>query len=138
MVGKNGTSLEQMNSLGFSILSETKINMAVENHLCVNINIPILSYVLLNERYNANVGEELDKIDADKSIIWQLIKNGKIVSFNKLFELQTDISYSLFISDHIGFDLQYRLLFYSFDQYKDLFQAKYLNNQFLLGLLMRL
>lgn len=135
---KNHMSAEQMTGVGIHVLTETALQQESQNLLRIEINIPCISYVLLADRYNANVSEKLDNIDFDQNLLWQLFKKGDIVSFNTLFEIQADVSYSVFVTDHIGFDLQYRLLYYSFAQYQDLFHARVLSNQFLLGLTVRL
>jgi hypothetical protein len=136
--GQNLMSAEQMTGLGIHLMTETALRQEADNYLRVEINIPCLSYVLFSERYNANVSEKFDDIDLEKNILWQLFKYGDIVTFNKLFEMQADISYIFFVSNHISFDLRYRLQYYSFAQYQDLFRARVLNNQFLVGLTVKL
>jgi hypothetical protein len=135
---KNHMSAEQMTGLGIHLLTETAIQRESGNYLRVEINIPCVSYVLLSERYNANVSEQFDNIDFEQSILWQLFRKGDFVTFDRLFEVQADVAYTFFVSNHIGFDLQYRLQYYSFAQYGDLFHARVLNNQILLGLTVKL
>jgi len=136
--GNNLMSAEQMTGLGIHLLTETALQQESDNYLRVEINIPCVSYVLLSERYNANVSDKFDDIDVEQSILWQLFKKGDVVTFNRLFEVQADVSYIFFVSSHIGFDLRYRLMYYSFAQYQDLFHARVLNNQFLLGMTVKL
>jgi len=136
--GKSQTSGEQMTGLGIHLLTETAIQQKSNNYLRVEVNIPCISYVLLSGFYNAIVKEKYNDMDPDQNIVWQILKKGDFVSFNKLFEMQADVSYIFFNSNHIAFDLQYRLLYYSFVQYQDLFHAHVLNNQFLLGLTVKL
>jgi len=135
---KNHMSAEQMTGLGMYLLTETSLEKESSNLLRVGINIPCVSYVLLTNRYNANVSEKFDNVDFEQSLLWQLFKKGDFVTFNRLFEVQADVSYIFFVSNHIAFDLQYRLLYYSFAQYQDLFRARVLNNQFLLGMTVKL
>jgi hypothetical protein len=135
---KNHMSAEQMTGLGIYLLTETSFQNESNNFLEMEINIPCISYALLNNRYNANVSEKFDDLNFEQNILWQLVKKGDVVTFNKLFEVQADVSYIFFVSNHIGFDLQYRLQYYSFAQYKDLFHAQVLNNQFLIGLTVKL
>jgi hypothetical protein len=130
-------SAEQMTSLGIYFLTESFFQKESNNFLRVEINIPFISYALLNNRYNANVSEEFDDIDVEKNILWQLFKKGNFISFNKLFEIQADISYNIFVSSHIGFDLRYRFQYYSFAQYQSLLHSKVLNNQFLIGMMVK-
>lgn len=135
---KNHMSAEQMTGLGIYLLTETSLQHESDNYLRVEINIPCVSYVLLTERYNPQVSEKFDDIDYEQNILWQLFGKGDIVTFNRLFQVQADVSYIFFVSEHIGFDLQYRLQYYSFAQYQDLFRARALNNLFLLGVTVRL
>jgi hypothetical protein len=135
---KQLTSAEQMTGLGIHLLTETTIQKESDNYLRVEINIPCISYVLLSEQYNANVSGKFDGMDLEQSILWQLFKKGDLVTFNRLFELQADVSYIFFVSNHISFDLQYRLLYYSFAKYTDMFHARALNNQVLIGMTVRL
>jgi hypothetical protein len=135
---KNHMSAEQMTGLGIHVLTETTIEQESNNFLRVEMSIPCISYVLLTNRYNASVSDKFDNVDFEQSILWQLFKKGDFVTFNRLFEVQADVSYIFFVSNHIGFDLQYRLQYYSFAQYQDLFHARVLNNRFLLGLTVKL
>ena len=135
---KSHESAEQMTSLGIYFLTESFFQKESNNFLRVEINIPFISYALLNNRYNANVSEEFDDIDVEKNILWQLFKKGNFISFNKLFEIQADISYNIFISSHIGFDLRYRFQYYSFEQHESQLHSKVLNNQFLIGMMVKL
>ena len=131
-------SAEQMTSLGIYFLTESFFQKESNNFFRVEINIPFISYALLNNRYNINVSEKFDDIDVEKNILWQLFKKGNFISFNKLFEIQADISYNIFVSNHIGFDLRYRFQYYSFAQYQSLLHSKVLNNQFLIGMMVKL
>ncbi len=131
-------SAEQMTSLGIYFLTESFFQKESNNFLRGEINIPFISYALLNNRYNANVSEEFNDIDVDKNILWQLFKKGNFISFNKLFEIQADISYNIFVSNHIGFDLRYRFQYYSFEQHESQLHSKVLNNQFLIGMMVKL
>jgi hypothetical protein len=135
---KNHMSAEQMTGLGIYLLSETSLQKESNNFLRVEISIPCISYVLLTDRYNANVSEKFDNVDFEQSLLWQLFNRGDFVTFNRLFEVQADVSYIFFVSNHIAFDLQYRLLYYSFAQYQDLIRARVLNNQVLLGMTVKL
>ena len=135
---KSHASAEQMTSLGIYLLAESFIQKESNNFLRVEINIPFISYALLNNRYNANVSENFDDIDVEKNILWQLFKKGNFISFNKLFEIQADISYNIFVSSYFGFDLRYRFQYYSFAQYQSLLHSNVLNNQFLFGMMVKL
>jgi hypothetical protein len=131
-------SAEQKTSLGIYFLTESIFQKESNNFLRVELNIPFISYALLNNHYNANVSEEFDDLNFEQNILWQIFKKGNFISFNKLFEIQADISYNIFVSNHIGFDLRYRFQYYSFAQYQTLLHSKVLNNQFLIGMMVKL
>lgn len=136
--GISHASAEQMTGLGIYLLTETSFQNASNNFLSIEINIPCISYALLNNRYNAYVSEKFDDLNFEQDILWQIFKKGDIVSFNKLFEIQADISYNIFISNNIGFGLRYRFHYYSFEQFQSLLHSKVLNNQFLIGMMVKL
>jgi hypothetical protein len=137
----NGNSiifLEQFNSLGLNFLFEKNLGPAHSDLLRFNINVPVISYVLLGDRYNAVVSDTFNKIDFNKNVFWQAFTNGEFVSFNKLLEYQTNLSYSKFLTKHVGFEFAHQFHFYYFSQYKDLLHTRYINNQFLIGLILRI
>lgn len=135
---KSHMSAEQMTDLSIYLLTETLLGKESNNFLGIEIKIPIISYALLNGRFNANVSEKFDDLDYEQSIMWQVFKKGDLVTFNKLFEIQADISYNYFVNDYFGFDLRYHFQYYSFEQFKSLFRANVLNNQFLIGFTVKL
>jgi hypothetical protein len=135
---KNHMSAEQMTGLGIYLLTETSFQKGSDNVLRVEINIPCISYALLTDRYNANVSGNFDDLNFEQNILWQLFKKGDLVSFNKLFEIQADISFDIFVSSHIGFGVRYRFQYYSFEQYQSLFHSKVLKNRFLVGVTVKL
>jgi hypothetical protein len=135
---KSHSSAEQMTGIGIYLLTETSFKNELNNFLRVEINIPCISYALLSNRYNANVSEKFNDLNFEENILWQIFKKGNFISFNKLFEIQADISYNIFVSNYIGFDLRYRFQYYSFEQYQPLFHSKVLNNQFLIGMTAKL
>ena len=136
--GISHASAEQMTGLGVYLLTETSFHNASNNFLSIEINIPCVSYALLTNRYNAYVSEKFDDLNFEQDILWQIFKKGDIVTFNKLFEIQADISYNIFVSSHIGFGLRYRFQYYSFEQYESLLRSKVLKNQFLIGMMVKL
>ena len=136
--GNNLISAEQMTGLGIHLMTETALQQGADSYLRMEINIPCVSYVLFPERYNANVSEQYDDIDVEKNIMWQQFTKGNVVTFTKLFALQADVSYVAAVSNHIGVELRYRWQYYSFAQYQDMFRARVLNNQFLLGMTVKL
>jgi hypothetical protein len=129
---------EQLNSVGVNFLMEKKVGSSKKDYLRFNINVPLISYVVLNDRYNSVVSETFNKIDFNKNVLWQVFTNGEVVTLNKLFEYQTELSFTKFFTNHIGFEFKHQLHFYSFSQYKDLLHSRYVNNQFLLGLIIKL
>jgi hypothetical protein len=136
--GKRHVNAEQMTGLGVYVLTETAFREGSKNILRCEINVPVISYALLTDHYNANVSSSTEDIDYDRSVIWQLLTSGRVVSFNALFEVQASLSYNVFLSDRIGIDLQYQCQYSSYEQFPDLFHAHVLTNRFLVGLLVTL
>lgn len=129
---------EQINSIGINLIMEKKIEAAKEDYFRFSLNVPFVAYAILNNRYNAVVSETFDKIDFSKNVAWQAFTNGEVVSINKLAAFQTELSYTKFITKHLGIELGHRLNFYYFSHYKDLLYARYLSNQYLIGLIVKL
>jgi len=130
--------VEQLNTLGVNFLMEKKIGSAKDDYLRFNINVPVIAYAVLGNRYNAVVSETFDKIDFNKNVLVQVFTNGEVVTLNKLFAYQTELSYTKFLTKHIGIEFEHRLHFYNFSYYKDLLHARSLSNQFLVGLIVKL
>lgn len=135
--GTKATSMESMIGLGFDALFETTFSETSMDYLSIHFHTPLLSYMLLSERYNVNVGNLGYDLGLDDNSYWWAFKQGNLVTMNKLFELRTEISYTMFLSSTFALEVQYRFQFYSFAQYKDLFHARYLNNEFLVGLIIQ-
>jgi hypothetical protein len=129
---------EQLNSIGLNLLMEKKLGSAKYDYFRFNINVPLIAYVVLNNRYNSVVSETFNKIDFNKNVLWQVFTNGEVVTLNKLVEYQTELSYTKFLTNHIGIEFEHRLHFYYFSQFKDLLYARYLSNQYLIGLIVKL
>ncbi|MGD0338172.1 MAG: hypothetical protein ABSB78_05235 [Bacteroidota bacterium] len=127
-----------MTSLAFDALSETTFSESSDDFLSFHIHIPLISYVLMNDRYNINVSETFNELDLNKDLLWQIIKKGDFVTLNRLFKLQAELSYLTFVGKSIGLEFQYRFQFYSFAEYKNLFYTRYVNNQFLVGFIILL
>lgn len=138
LADKQQTSAEQITGIGIYFLTETDFPKGSNNNLSAEINIPFISYALLSGRYNANVSSKFDDLDYEKNVLWQLFKNGNIISFNKLFEIQAEISYSYAVTKRIGLNFSYCFQYYNFVQYESLFSSKAINNQFLIGFMVRL
>jgi len=130
--------VEQLNSLEVNFLMEKKIGTAKDDYLRFNVNVPIIAYAVLSNRYNAVVSETFDKIDFNKNVLGQVLTNGEIVTLNKLIAYQTELTYTKFLTKHIGIEFEHRLHFYDFSHYKDLLHARSLSNQFLIGLILKL
>lgn len=130
---KDHMSAEQITGLGLHLLTETPLQSPLHSLLSIELSVPCLSYALLNRRYNANVSEEFDELDFDRNLLWQLFSKGDLVSFNRFFGMQAEVSYMMIFGDHMGADLRYRLLYYTFAQEGGLSSARVLNDQFLIG-----
>ena len=132
------TSVDLMIGLGVDALFETTLREISHDIITTHIHIPILSYVLLNDRYNVNVNNTDYGIEIGKSIFWQVFTHGDFVTLNKFFEVRAEVSYTKFIGRSLGIELTYRFQFYRFAQYAEILHAHYLNNQLLLGLIVQL
>lgn len=128
---------EQINSIGINFMMEKKLGYKKDDYLRFNVNVPLAAYVILKDRYNGVVSESINKIDTKNKPILNIITHGDVVTLNKLIEYQTELSYTKFFSKSIGLEFQHRLHFYYFSHYKDLLHARYLNNQFLMGLIVK-
>jgi hypothetical protein len=98
-----------------------------------NISTPFISYIILEGTYNANVNESLFNIDKDKNIILQLLKNGSFVSFNKFYQINSNVILTKRINNRFSTNVSYYFNFYSFNKYEKLLQVKSLNNAILFG-----
>lgn len=128
---------EQFNSIGINFMMEKKLGNKKDDYLRFNVNVPLAAYVILKDRYNGVVSETFNKIDFKDKPIFNIITHGDVVTLNKLIEYQTELSYTRFLSKNIGLEFQHRLHFYYFSHYKDLLHARYLNNQYLMGLIVK-
>ena len=128
---------EQLNSIGINFLMEKRIGYRKEDYLRFNINVPLAAYVILKDRYNGVVSETINKLDFKNNPIFNIVTHGDVVTLNKLIEYQTELSYTKFLSKSIGFEFQHRLHFYYFSHYKNLLHTRYLNNQYLIGFIVK-
>jgi len=130
--------LDQFNSLGVKALLEKRF---ANNRQVVSfgINIPIISYVLMGNTYNAYVGEKIDPLmNYSGNMLSYLAKKGDFVSLNKLVYFKTDLSFSHFITSNIGVECKFSLRYYQFAQYKNINYSKNLQSQFLIGIIGKL
>jgi hypothetical protein len=123
--------LDQFNSLGLKAQLEKRF--ANKKQVAFfNINIPVVSYVLMGNTY---IGEKTDPlINYSGNVMLYLAKNGDFVSFNKLVYFKTDFSFIRFIGNHIGIECKYSLRYYKFNQYQNMNYSKNLQSQFLIGI----
>lgn len=138
MPGESTSSGEPMINLALDASFETKPDRSSSDFLTLHIFIPVVSYVLMNDRYNVTVSETLLNLDPDKDLVWQLLRSGSIVTFDKMFEVQAELSYTKFVAPSVAVRAQYRFMYYSFAQYERLLWARYLNNQILAGLVIQI
>jgi hypothetical protein len=130
--------LDQFNSLGFKAQIEKQF-VNKKRVAFFSINIPVVSYVLMGNTYNAYVGEKTDPVmNYSGNMLLYLAKNGDFVSFNKLVYFKTDLSFIQFIGNHIGIECKYGLRYYKFSQFQNINYSKNLQSQFLLGIIGKL
>ena len=134
----NEVSGEQMTSVGFNFIILKKFINSSNDHLYFNFNMPLVAYSVLNNRYNVIVGEATDNIDEDKNLYWEIFKNGEFVTLNNLQEFQTILCYTMFVSKCFGLEFKHQFHFYNIVQYKDTFYARHLNNQFSIGIIIKI
>jgi hypothetical protein len=130
--------LDQFNSLAFKALLEKRF---VNNRRAafISMNIPLASYVLMGDTYNAYVGKKTDPLmDYNGSMLLYMVKKGDFVSFNKLLYFKTDLSFVQFFNDHVGVECKYSLRYYKFSQYKDINYSKNLQSQLIIGIVGKL
>ncbi len=139
---QNEVMFEQFTTLGFNFIAEKRFSKN-NDILSLNISMPFVAYSLVNNVYNQwvnSVSQEIQITNQTKisfNDLWQLLKNGELISYNKLIEFESEISYTKFVSKHIGFELNYSIIFYSFAQYSDILYSKNLNTRLLLGLVIK-
>lgn len=130
-------SMEQNNSLGINLGFQKRYNNN-NDLLLFHINIPIISYALLSENYNLSVNDDLNMVDYDKNIIWQVFKKGDFVSFNKLIEFQSELSLIKSLNKTIAIEFRYFLHYYNFKKYENLLHTEYINYKFLTGIIFKI
>lgn len=134
----NIQTMEQNNSLGINIGLQKGYSSNNNDVLLFHINMPIISYALLDKIYNPAVIDDLNNIDYDKGIIWQVFKNGDFVTFNKLIEFQSELAIIKSLNKNVAIELRYFFHYYNFKKYENLLHTEYVNNQFLIGLILNL
>ena len=139
---QNEVMCEQFTTLGLNLKVEKAYHNR-DNLLCLNICFPFLAYSLVNNVYNQwvnSISQELPITNKTKITIndlWQLIREGELISFNRLFQFDTELSYTRFFNKHIGLELKYSLMYYSFAQYSDILYSKNIDSRLLMGLVFR-
>ena len=130
--------LDQFNSLGFKAQLEKRF-ASNKQVAFLSLNIPFVSYVLMEDTYNAYVGKKIDPLmNYSGNMLKYLAKKGDFVSFNKLVYFKTDFSFVQFIGSHFGIECKYSLRYYKFSQYQDINYSKNLQSQFLIGIVGKL
>jgi hypothetical protein len=130
-------SAEQSTSLDIK-LSLIKHYNPQNDLIIYSFSLPVLSYALLSGMYNANVSEQINQSDRSENMLLQFIKNGDFVGINKLFEFQSELAVYKSINKMISFVACHYLHYYSFEKHPDNRRTKYLNNQFLIGITLKL
>jgi hypothetical protein len=124
-----------MTSLALDALLGTTLDKSSDDFLSFHLCVPLISYVLLDDRYNSKISETFDmvELDPDRSLLGQMLTKGHFVTLNRLFKLRTELSYTMFVGGSIGLEFQYRFEYSWFAEYKNLFRARDTNNQLLAG-----
>jgi hypothetical protein len=132
------SNFEQISTVGLNFTIEKRF-LRNNNLLRFNIHTPLLGYSIYNDLYSEKsyMGKTFD-INNPNVELWKILKSGKVISLNKYFELQSDISYTKLVSKKVGFSLSCGFDYYSFAQYKQLFRSRNLITQLLLGLTVKI
>jgi len=112
------------------------INFFIEKHfsnsekslMYFNFSMPLAAVVYNNNKYNANV----TKNPSDYNSYFE------VVTINKLFEVQTELSFVHFFGRYVGFELKHQFHFFYLDKYEDLLHSKFVINQYLFGLIVKI
>lgn len=131
--GQSHTNADQMTSLGISLSTETSFPRGSAHILRSEIGVPFISYALLTDHFNANVTTTVYERNSDTDL-WAIFRRGRFIWLGSLTDIRATVSYLMYVTDHLGVDLQYRLRYYAFPEYEGLFQARVVTHQFLLGL----
>ena len=130
--------LDQFNSLAFKAQLEKRFSNN-KQVAYLSLNIPVVSYVLMGDTYNAYGGKKIDPLmNYGGNMLLYLAKKGDFVSFNKLVYFKTDFYFIHIIGSHIGFECKYTLRYYKFSQYQDFNYSKNLQSQILIGIVGKL
>jgi hypothetical protein len=139
---QNEVMADLFTTLGFNFIAEKRFSKN-NDLLNLNISIPFAAYSLVNNVYNQwsnSVSQEIAITNQTKISIndlWRIIKNGEFITFNKLIGFQSEISYTKFLSNHIGLELNGSILYYSFAQYSDLLYSKNFSSKLLVGVVFK-
>ncbi|MBN2348456.1 MAG: hypothetical protein JXJ22_06455 [Bacteroidales bacterium] len=124
------------NSLSFDAYLKKKFR-SENNILSVSINLPLISYVLMRQTYNAVVSDNYEGIDLNKNLAAQIFKKGDFVSISKLFSITAGLTYTGNLGNHFGYQFKYNLHYYKFTQYDNLFYSRNLYTQILGGIFIK-
>jgi len=139
---QNELMCEQFNSIGFDWIIEKKFQKN-NDFVSLDFSIPVVTFSLVNNVYNQWVNDVSQNIQITNQTkigfndLWEIIRKGQFISYNKLFECQANISYTKFINKHLGIECTYRLHYYSFAQYTNTLYAKNFDTQFLFGFIIK-
>ena len=109
-------------SLGPDILLLKKFGHQNASFLYFNFNMPFIANSPYRF-YNYNVGS---------------YSVNNYITLNKLIEFKTKFSYTYFVNKHIGFDCNYIFHYYSLAEYQNLLYSRYMNNQLLIGITVKI
>jgi len=120
--------------LSFLVLKEFSKS---QDKFSFRYNMSVIAYDMLNYLYNANVPKKLN-IDASQNTSANLIKGNSLVTLNKYFEFQTELSYVKFINKFMGVEIKYCFQYYNLEKYHNLLYTRYINSQYLLGFMVKI
>lgn len=131
-------TFEQINSIGLNLLIEKRF-FCSEDFIQFSMHTPFIAYSIYNNIYSEKAYmNQIININNSNIDMWKILKGGKLVTINKFFEFQIELSYTKFITKRIGLNVNYGLDYYSFAQYKQILHATYLNTQLLIGAIIKI
>jgi len=129
---------EFITSIGVSFMIIKRFNSLYDNFISFRVDMPLLEYDFWNYLYNANVPKDFVSTNANDNTVTALMLSGKPVTINQYFDFQGYMSYSIFANKHIGFEISYYFQYYNSEKVKGVSYTRYLNYQFLGGLILKI
>lgn len=133
----SGENVDFNTSLGVSLIANRFFKDS-ESLVSFKLSTPIITYATSLGTFNANARDKQITYDPDKNGVGQYFCNGDVVFINRLFELQSELSVNKSLNNRLSLGATYFFHFYNFKVHDDLAPIKYVNNQLLAELIIKL